>query len=243
VTPKCSGLDLVAVVRDFSLIGHALSAPARSAFIGLLMDGSSRPAGELAASARVAVSTASEHLGVLLDAGLIVGEAHGRHRLYRIANADVADALEQLGQLCPEAPAVGLRQSREARRLAMARYCYDHLAGQLGVALTDQMLSAGWLRADDFGVTALGVDELTRRGIDVAALRHRRRALTRQCLDWTERRPHLAGALGAAIAANFADRNWIIRRNGSRALDIPTTGTKMLSELWGLPLPPQMTSN
>lgn len=203
-------------------------------FISLLMDGSSRPAGELAASTGVAASTASEHLSMLLDAGLIVCEAHGRHRLYRIANTEVAEALEQLGHLCPSALTVGLRQTQEARRLAAARYCYDHLAGQLGVALTDRLLDAGWLRAEDFGVTSTGVDELTSRGIDITALRQGRRSLTRRCQDWTERRPHLAGALGAAIAANFTDREWVTRRNGSRALGITPMGAAALSDVWGV---------
>ena len=117
--------------RDLSVIGHALAAPVRSTMLNLLMDGSQRPASELSTAAGVSASTASEHLRVLLDAGLIRCMPHGRHRFYALADEGVASALEQLGHLCPSTEPISYRQSRDARGLAQARLCYDHLAGQL----------------------------------------------------------------------------------------------------------------
>src|SRR4051794_6394291 len=131
--------------KDFSPVGRALAAPARSVMLGVLMDGSRRPAGELAAAARIEASTASEHLAVLVAAGLVVCESHGRQRFYAVAGTSVADALEALGALCPQTVTASLRQSREARELADARLCYDHLAGQLGVEVTEAMVAEGWL--------------------------------------------------------------------------------------------------
>src|SRR5687767_14974235 len=118
--------------RDFTAVGRALSTPARSTFLNLLMDGTRRPAGELARAAGVSASTASEHLAVLVDAGLVTRQSQGRHRYYALADGEVATALESLGMLADAAPVSGYRRSRRAEYLAAARFCYDHLAGRLG---------------------------------------------------------------------------------------------------------------
>jgi DNA-binding transcriptional ArsR family regulator len=200
----------------------------------MLMDGSSRPASELAAWARVNASTASEHLSVLMEAGLITCTASGRQRFYQLADASVATALEQLGHLCPPAPAVGLRQSVHVRALIAARLCYDHLAGRLGVAVTDSMLEHGWLDQASFAPTTSGADRLSALGVDLAQLQSGRRALARPCADWTERKPHLAGALGASLAGLFLERGWVTRKASSRGLKVTVDGCRALAETWNV---------
>lgn len=225
---------------DFSELGRALSAPARSAMLDLLMDGSSRSASELAAVAAVRAPTASEHLGVLVEAGLVRVEPRGRQRLYRLADATVGAALEQLGYLCPRTKVASLRHSREQRDLARARLCYDHLAGRLGVSVTDAFLTRGWLDGPDLAVTKAGraalSDSVVGVDVDIDALAGRRRPLSRACTDWTERRPHLAGSLGAAIAAAGFKRGWIRRRHNGRGLDITSAGERTLRDAWGVTL-------
>lgn len=221
--------------RDLSVIGHALAAPVRAAFLSMLMDGTTRPASELAASAGVSPSTASEHLGVLLDTGIVTCTPRGRQRFYRIADVPVAAALEQLGHLCPPVPATSYTEARAGRQLARARLCYDHLAGRLGIALVHAMATQGWVD-DDLVLTPAGDDQLPALGIDVPALRCKRRPLTRSCPDWTERRPHLAGSLGAAIATHFIHREWLSRRGRERALSITDHGHRELGTIWRIDL-------
>lgn len=224
--------------RDLSVIGHALSAPVRSGFLTMLMDGSSRPAGELASAAGVSASTASEHLAVLLDVGLLQCVPRGRQRFYAIADSEVAGALERLGHLCPPALALTHHQSVEARDLAHARLCYDHLAGRLGIALTASLIENRWVDAELVDVTARGVAHFDDQGIDVADLRRARRRLVRPCPDWTERKPHVAGSLGAALASVFIARRWVTRRSIGRGLDITRAGSHALEENWRVADPP-----
>ena len=222
--------------RDFTLIGSALAASARSTMVDLLMDGSARPAGELAASAGVGASAASEHLAILVNAGLLNCALIGRQRFYRIADASTAATLEHLGQLCPEMPVRSLRQSRQQRDLAQARLCYDHLAGRVAVALTDTYLARGWLEPQHLALTSAGETGFAAIGVDLGVLFEGRRQLTRSCPDWTERRPHLAGALGAAVATLFQERDWARRRPSGRGLTITATGTAMLRQELGIEL-------
>ena len=198
------------------------------------MDGSSRPASELAAWARVNASTASEHLSVLMDAGLVTCRVSGRQRFYQLANASVATALEQLGHLCPPKPTVSLRQSTQARSLMAARLCYDHLAGRLGVAVTDSMLADGWLDQASFAPTTRGAGRFSAIGIDLDQLRAGRRSLARGCPDWTERKPHLAGALGASLAGLFLGRGWVTRKASSRGLTVTADGCRTLADIWSI---------
>jgi DNA-binding transcriptional ArsR family regulator len=220
--------------RDFTVIGRALAAPARSAMLNLLIDGSARPAGEMADAAGVGASAASEHLSVLVEAGLLDVTVAGRQRFYRIATSSVAAALEHVGELCPDLPVRTLRQSRAQRDLAQSRMCYDHLAGRIGVGLTDAYLLRGWLRPDGLALTANGERAFTGLAIDVAALRRQRRPVTRSCADWTERRPHLAGSLGAAVATVFAERGWIVRRTTGRGVTITPAGDDALRRRFGI---------
>ncbi len=208
------------VSRDLSVVGRALSAPARSAIVTLLMDGSTRPASELAAAAGVSASTASEHLAVLVEAGLLTSAARGRQRFYAIAGQDVAGALEELGRLCPSVPVTSYRRSALSRRLAGARLCCDHVAGRLGVDLAQSLVAAGWVVPDLSALTPEGSAGLTAWGVDIDALRRGRRPMVRACADWTERRSHLAGATGAAIATLLLERRWVVRAPAGRGLDV-----------------------
>ncbi|GGX59388.1 transcriptional regulator [Streptomyces minutiscleroticus] len=225
--------------RDFTTVGRALAAPARSVFLNLLMDGTERPAGELARAAGVSASTASEHLGVLVGAGLVRCTAHGRRRHYSLAGPQVAAALEMLGALAGAAPVSGYRRSRQAQRLAAARFCYDHLAGRLGVALADAWTRRGWFgEREALPLTAVGAEGLRAVGVDVDAAVEARRATTRACLDWTERRPHLAGALGAAVGRRFLEAGWVVRHGSGRGLDVTRAGHAFVRREWGIDLSP-----
>ncbi|QEO15643.1 winged helix-turn-helix transcriptional regulator [Agromyces intestinalis] len=224
---------------DFSVLGRALAVPARSEIVSLLMDGSRRPAGELAAAAGVSASTASEHLAVLVDAGLLVVESRGRQRFFRIAHTGVAAALEQLGALARPTPVHDYRRHREARDLASGRYCYDHLAGAVGVAIADAFVAQGVLDRfdDEFALAADATDRLDDLGIDLDAVRAHRRATVLACLDWTERRFHLAGALGQAVAARATELGWVRRRTGSRrGVEVTEAGRRGLAGEWGVAL-------
>lgn len=224
--------------RDFTDVGRALSAPARSVMVGLLMDGTARPASELARAAGVGAPAASEHLAVLVAAGLVTRRSQGRHRYYALAGPEVADALEALGALAAPAPVAGLRRSREADRLAAARFCYDHLAGHLGVGLTEAWVAQGWLADPELlALTDAGADGLRGIGVDVDGAVAARRPTTRACLDWTERRVHLAGALGAAVGTRFLGAGWVARSAG-RGLRLTASGQDVVRDVWGVELAP-----
>jgi hypothetical protein len=200
-----------------------------------LWDGRARPAGELARVAGVAPATASEHLAKLVAGGLLRVQPQGRHRYYRLAGPDVAHALEALARLLPPRAAT-LDDTRTPMR--DARLCYDHLAGRLGVALADALVARGWLKlADDAWTLApSGRRGFEKLGVTVAALEGGRRPLLRTCLDWTERREHVGGALGAAIAMHLIERDWIRRERGSRVVLVTTGGRRGLRDTLGLML-------
>jgi DNA-binding transcriptional ArsR family regulator len=215
---------------DLAAVGRALGDPHRARFVLALLGGEELAAGELAARARTSSSLTSAHLARLLESGLVTARAEGRKRYYRIASAQIAESVEALLAIAPPQPAAGLTEVTAGKALQRARTCYDHLAGRLGVALADaferdQVLlptASGW------DLTREGEAALARLGLDPAALRQARRPFLRPCLDWTERRPHLAGMLGQAIAARFLDLDWVRRSGRSRALVITATGERQL---------------
>ncbi|WP_028637572.1 ArsR/SmtB family transcription factor [Nocardioides sp. URHA0032] len=225
---------------DLAATGALIGDPSRARMLDALMGGRALAAGELARIAGVGASTASEHLARLRDGGLVEVVAHGRHRYYRIAGPDVGAALEALSQVAPPRPVRSLRQSGHAQALGFARTCYDHLAGACGVALHDAMIDRGWLtRAYD--VTPAGHAGLAGWGVDVGAARARRRSFARPCLDWTERRPHLAGSLAAGITDGLVERGWFVRRSAdSRALRLTDAGRAGMQAL-GCDLSPSAT--
>lgn len=208
----------------------------RAACLLALLDGRAWTAGELARHCGVAASTLSEHLGKLVGGGLLAEERQGRHRYVRLADARVAQLLEDLtAQIAPGAaePPRGLRQSGAGSAMARGRTCYDHLAGRLGIAVTDALTARGLLRQDTgFALTDAGLRWFGALGI---GLDHRgRRPLARACLDWTERRPHLAGTAGAALCRHALDEGWCVRIGSERAVKLTTTGEHALATHLGL---------
>jgi DNA-binding transcriptional ArsR family regulator len=221
------------MLRFMAGVAALLGDPARAAMLDALMDGRPRPAGELARRAGIAPSTASEHLARLVAGRLLVVEPSGRERRYRLASADVADVLEALSRLGSAAPVDSLRGADQREALHAARTCYDHLAGRLGVAVTDALVARDVLRRGD-GSFELGDDGeafFSDLGVDVAGARARKRVFARACLDWSERRPHLAGALGAALAAAALDQGWVRRRPNDRALRVMPAGATWLRSI------------
>jgi DNA-binding transcriptional ArsR family regulator len=221
---------------EFAKVAKLLASQARSAMLGALLDGRAMTAGELARAAAVRPATASEHLGELVKGGLVTVSSQGRHRYFALAGTDVAEALEAFSRICPSTPARSLRASAEARALSFARTCYDHLAGLLGVLVLDAFLAKRWLIAGEaaYTVSPPGYAGFTELGVDVVALQRQRRSLARPCLDWTARRPHLAGGLGAAVTASLLERRWIEREPRRRALRLTPAGDMRLRELLGI---------
>ncbi len=218
-------------------IASLLADPARVAMLMALSDGRDVAASELALTAGVTPATASVHLARLADAGLVGVRRAGRHRLYRLARPEVVRAMEALAVLAPEAAPRTHRQARIGRAVRAARTCYDHLAGRLGVAVTGALLERGALRAEEghFAVTSGGERLLgAGLGIDLAAARERRRAFAPACLDWSERVPHVAGALGAALLAAFFVRGWIERTPASRAVQVTPAGRRGFERALGI---------
>ncbi|MEU7876253.1 winged helix-turn-helix domain-containing protein [Dactylosporangium sp. NPDC049140] len=215
-----------------------LADETRAAMCLALLDGRAWTAGELAAHAGVARSTATEHLDRLVGGGLLAEERQGRHRYLRLADASVAHLIEDLSaRLEPaQAPPRGLRQATATAAMKRARTCYDHLAGELGVAVADAMTARGLLEQQaGFALTGAGVEWLTAgAGIDPAALQARRRPLARGCLDWTERRPHLAGVAGARLCERFLEQRWVVRIGSTRAVKVTPEGRAGLHALLGI---------
>jgi DNA-binding transcriptional ArsR family regulator len=226
------------VGTDFATVGRLLSSPARAAMLEVLLDGGTASASELAAAASVKPSTASGHLAALVDGRMVEVSARGRHRDYRLANRDVGLALEALSRICPARPVHSLNAARTMDVLRVARTCYDHLAGQLGVEMLEAMLEREWLvpRGAGYAVPATGERMLAGLGVDVAGARQQRRNFARPCLDWTERRPHLAGALGAALCRSVLAAGWARRRRSGRGLLLTPIGAEQLNETLGIAL-------
>ncbi|HWN35199.1 MAG TPA: metalloregulator ArsR/SmtB family transcription factor [Pseudonocardia sp.] len=208
--------------RDLAAVAVLFGDPARIAMLAALAGGRALPAGELARQAGVRPATASAHLRKLLDGGLVRVRVQGRHRYHELAGPRVADVLEALAQLAPAAEVRSLRTHRANAAMAEARTCYDHLAGRRGVELRDRMLVAGALRqVDDLDhrLTESGRRLVGELGVDVERLVASRRVFARRCVDWTHRRPHLSGALPAALTARFLARGWLLPGPG-RALRV-----------------------
>lgn len=229
----------------FAEIAALAGDPARAGMLHALLDGRALTASELAHAVGITPQTASGHLARLTAAGLLTVAQQGRHRYHRLASPTVAQMMESIMQVAAEAPAP-LRPVRTGPRdaaLRAARTCYDHLAGRLGVALADALVEGGRmeLAADGGMVTEAGLALLGGIGIDTDALLARAaqpssRLLCRPCLDWSERRPHLAGAVGAALCAHFLAENWIRRIKGSRAVAVTPKGERRFHEAFGLKL-------
>jgi DNA-binding transcriptional ArsR family regulator len=221
---------------DIASVAAVLADESRAAMLAALLGGESLSAGELARQAGLSRSGASNHLRRLREAGLVTADVSGRNRYFRLASDELAGALEALALVAPPKPIRSLRQSDAARALKEARTCYDHLAGELGVAVAAALVERRLLAADPdaFRVTPRGERWFAQLGIDVASLRRSRRSFARACVDWTEREPHLAGSLGAALAAAFLAGRFVARRPGSRALTVTPAGADWLEQELGV---------
>ncbi len=221
-------------ITSIAKIGALVGDPARVAMLQALMDGRALTATELAQVAGVAPQTASGHLNQLTEAGLLAVSRQGRHRYHRLASTQVARFLESL-MIAAASTAPRPRTGPRDERMRLARTCYDHIAGRLGVALADALCAQGWVEVQDDAalVTPLGLERLASLGIALAATtsgKARAAPLCRPCLDWSERRPHLAGRLGAALCSHGLERGWVRKRSGSRALDITPDGQRAYRE-------------
>ncbi len=226
-------------MADISPVAALMAEPARASMLAALLAGRPLAAGELSQVAGVTPATASAHLARLLDGGLVSVTREGRHRYYRLAGHEVAHAIEVIAEISPVRPVRSLRQSREALALAEARTCYDHLAGRAGVALFEAFIKEKIISGDGVGrdaayeVTAGGTERLAGFGIDVAGVRRARRRFAGACLDWTQRRPHLNGALGAAVTARLVELGWIERGPSQRAVRVTEAGEEGLAAAFG----------
>jgi DNA-binding transcriptional ArsR family regulator len=223
---------------DIAAVAQLIGNRTRACVLGEIAASGALPAGVLAQRAGVSSATASVHLAKLVAARLLTVEPAGRHRYYRLADASVAQALEALALIAPPREIRSLRQADEGASIRAARTCYDHLAGRLGVELTGALERKRLIRreAETFSLTKRGVTELTDLGLDLDELGRRRRAFARACLDWSERRYHLAGALGAALTARLFELRWIERRRPNRSVTVTARGRDGLRARLGLEL-------
>ncbi|MCD2190766.1 ArsR/SmtB family transcription factor [Actinomycetospora soli] len=226
---------------DLSVVAAALADRGRARMVLAVTDGRALPASVLAAEAGVSPATASAHLRRLLDAGVLRVEERGRFRYFRLAGPEMADLVEALGRVSPPQPVRSLREGTRAHALRLARTCYDHVAGRLGVAVTDALLDLGHLEGDRSSgadtvarqLTPGGRAALTALGVAVPAA-----TAVRCCVDWTEQRHHVAGPLGRALLRTMTDRAWVRPARGSRALTVTAAGRAALVDALGVVWPP-----
>lgn len=221
---------------DIVAVAELLADSSRVAMLEALLGKQALPAGELAYRAGISPQTASSHLAKLVAGGLIVLMIQGRHRYYSLASAEVAHALEVLATLAPPVPIRTLRESIAVEQLRFARTCYDHLAGKLGVELTQVLVDSHLLTKCDqnYGVTQEGSCFFTHFGLDLERIQRQRRSFARQCLDWSERRYHLAGGLGTALVEQLLQRGWIQQVSVGRAVQVTDSGREGFQKEFGL---------
>lgn len=223
------------VAPQMAEVAQMISDPGRANVLATLMDGRALTAGELAKVAGVTPQTTSSHLAKLVERKLLMVERRGPRRFYRLASVEIAQMLEGIMVVAVAGPPRFRPPSRIDAEMRRARTCYDHLAGELGVALTDSMVARGLLVLDtDAGeLTADGERFLGSLGADLTAPARSRRAFCRPCLDWSERRPHLAGRVGAALASLAFERDWIRRRPCDRSVEITEGGLGAFRDVFG----------
>jgi len=247
---------------DISKVAALMADPARAKMLLALGDNRALAASVLADEAGVAPSTTSSHLKKLVDGGFLTVEKHGRHRYFRLAGPHVGQLIEALARVAPPAPVKSLKEGTRAQAVRFARTCYDHLAGKLGTELMSSMLDRGLLEGGDghfdparakddrlsapgwdvdYRVTERGIRELGAFGIDIGEL-PKRRALVRYCIDWSEQRHHLAGALGAAIADRTFELGWAKRAKNTRAVHLTEDGIDGLRRTFGVSIEYRVSS-
>ena len=223
---------------DLAAVASLIADRHRAQMLLTLLGGTPQSGSALAEAAGISRSLASAHLKKLVAGGLVRAQASGRQQLYSIAAAPVADALEILIVLAPATKVRSLTDATRARSLRWARMCYDHLAGAVGVSVTEALVARGLLGQEDgaYRMGAGGAEDFGRFGIDVGRLEHRTRPLLRPCRDWSERRYHLAGSLGAALTRTMLERRWIATREASRIVTVTRAGEAGLHDWLGIDL-------
>jgi len=220
-------------------VGALIGEPARATILVYLLDGLARTAGQLAFTANISAQSASAHLSKLVDGGLLSVQSSGRHRYYSLAGPEVAHALEALGAISTRPRPADARRSLPSEDMYTARSCYDHLAARVAVELAQALEERKIVRSQgeaDYELGSAGRDWFAGLDIDVDEIRRSRRHFARKCVDWTERRPHIAGALGAALCSRLITLGWIARRRDTRALRLTTQGARKLRAHFGLTL-------
>ena len=227
-----------AIQPSLAEIAALVGNPARANMLEALLDGRALTASELAQIGGVAPQTASEHLAKLTEGRLLSLAKQGRHSYYRLASSLIARMLESMMAVAADGPPRYQPRWRGGDALRNARTCYDHLAGRLGVALADALVERNHIALSEDGgvVTARGEEFFRRIGVDLPARSRSRRRFCRPCLDWSERRPHLAGAVGAALAARCFELGWVGRMRDSRAVIVTPEGRREFSETFGIHL-------
>ncbi|WP_158816756.1 helix-turn-helix transcriptional regulator [Methylocapsa sp. S129] len=220
---------------EMAEIANLIGDVSRANILAALIDGRALTALELSLAAHVTPQTASSHLAKLLGANLLAVEKQGRHRYYRLASKQVARTLEAIMALTADAPPRHRAKSRPDDELRTARMCYDHIAGRIGVGIADALIDCGHIvfEGDAGEVTDSGREFFAGLGIDLSAPVKSRRVFCRSCLDWSERRPHIAGRVGAEIAGMCIERQWLARNVASRVLTVTGQGRKMLPRAFG----------
>jgi DNA-binding transcriptional ArsR family regulator len=225
-------------ISDLALVASLIGDATRANILAALLDGRAQTASELAYFAHVSPQTASGHLAKLVDGKLLAVLRQGRNRYYRLATPRVAQMLEGIMAVALDGPPRHRPISKADDAMRMARTCYDHFAGKLGVGLADNLSARGHLvlTPEAGEITESGASFLGDFGVDLEALRMKRRTLCRPCLDWTERRLHLGGTVGAALARRCFDLGWLTRMRDSRALTVTAAGRRGLEDIFGLTL-------
>jgi DNA-binding transcriptional ArsR family regulator len=237
-TPMRTTLVGMATEIYLAEVASLAGNPARAFMLCALLDGQALTATDLAYVARVSPQTASSHLARLTEAKLIARVKNGRYHYYRLASPLVAQMIESIAAVANAMPQRRQPPVKTDTAMQAARICYDHLAGRLAVDIVNRLCARGHLVIDEEGgeVTEAGLDFLGDFGIDLAALQARRRRFCRYCIDWTERRPHLSGAVGAALTVRYLELGWIKRLKDTRAVAVTPDGARGLAETFGLTL-------
>lgn len=224
------------VEGKFVSIAALICEPARAKMLWNLLDGRAYTASELSVVADISPTSASNHLGKLLEAEMVKVEIQGRHRYYSISNPEVAYTIEGLANLAKDDSAIGVKKEPERNGVKYCRTCYDHLAGFVGVSIVEALESKGYLIKSEtmYLVSEKGWKWFLLFDISKDHFKNKRRPVTRQCLDWSERRPHLAGQLGAAFLNKMFERKWFKRVQFSRELILTAKGRQELYDLLGM---------
>ncbi|AYB31654.1 ArsR/SmtB family transcription factor [Chryseolinea soli] len=223
-------------VSHFSTIALLIGEPARATMLWKILDGRMHTATELAIAADLSAQNASMHLAKLVKAGLLSVVKRGRLRYYQFANPNVAYVIEAIANLVPKENLMPPDDISNSSRIKYCRTCYDHLAGKVGVAITEKLLSRRIIEVNqrDFVISSSGIKWFDRLEISIPELKESKRVLARQCLDWSEKRPHISGAVGAALANRLFELKWLQRVKNSRIVSITPLGQKKIYDLLGL---------